>query len=480
MASIFKRKYNKIINGKKVKKQSLKYYTRLTDADGIKRTIPLFNDKTASQQKAGQLQKEFELAKAGVIDKFKEHRKKALTEHLADFEKSLTAKGNSEKHVLQTIQRVRTVIEGCKFTFWNDIQPSKVQNFIAGLRNGKNAISTATFNYYLKAVKQFCNWMIQDRRASESPINHLQCKKVKKLIDQKHARRVLELDKLRHLLETTKSAPESFGMTGYERYLLYRFTAETGLRANEIRSLKVSSFDFNNLTVKVSAEFTKNRQEAIQQLRPDTAKELKEFFIGKMPQSKVFGGVYSQLTDKTANMLKTDLKEAEIPYVENGQYFDFHSLRHQTGTLLAASGVHPKVAQSIMRHSDINLTMSRYTHTLLGQESEAINSLPDLSLPSKTAQKAIATGTDNKPMDAVQNVQKKLTPFLTPTTYSGCDQSAMIGNANSLKTKKGENCKSLKNGLLGAKKHPLSSSDNSGFTTRPKGLEPSTFGSTVR
>ena len=93
MASIFKRKRKvKLVNGKTVVKQSLKYYTRLTDADGIKRTIPLFLDKTASQQKAAQLQKEIELARAGVIDRYKEHRKKPLVEHIEDFEQSLLAK----------------------------------------------------------------------------------------------------------------------------------------------------------------------------------------------------------------------------------------------------------------------------------------------------------------------------------------------------------------------------------------------------
>ena len=33
-----------------------------------------------------------------------------------------------------------------------------------------------------------------------------------------------------------------------------------------------------------------------------------------------------------------------------------------------------------MRHSDINLTMSRYTHVYRGQETEAINALPDLDV----------------------------------------------------------------------------------------------------
>ena len=47
--------------------------------------------------------------------------------------------------------------------------------------------------------------------------------------------------------------------------------------------------------------------------------------------------------------------------------------------MLAASGVTPKVAKSLMRHSDINLTMGIYTHTYGGKESEAIANLPNLS-----------------------------------------------------------------------------------------------------
>jgi hypothetical protein len=52
--------------------------------------------------------------------------------------------------------------------------------------------------------------------------------------------------------------------------------------------------------------------------------------------------------------------------------------------------------------------MSRYTHTLRGQESKAIQNLPDLSVPSRK-QKAAATGTDDLPVEAAQNVPEKLT-----------------------------------------------------------------------
>jgi hypothetical protein len=94
-------------------------------------------------------------------------------------------------------------------------------------------------------------------------------------------------------------------------------------------------------------------------------------------------------------MLKADLADAGIPYVDSAErYADFHCLRHTTESLLAASGVHPKVARSIMRHSDINLTMTRYTHTLRERRAKAIEALPKNEI---LKQKQTKTGTDDVP-----------------------------------------------------------------------------------
>ena len=67
-----------------------------------------------------------------------------------------------------------------------------------------------------------------------------------------------------------------------------------------------------------------------------------------------------------------------------------------------------------MRHSDINLTMSKYTHTLRGQEHEAIAKLPDLSMPNFQSQKA--TGTDGKRLD----VESDLACFLAFSGAGPC------------------------------------------------------------
>ena len=157
-----------------------------------------------------------------------------------------------------------------------------------------------------------------------------------------------------------------------------------------------------------------------------------------------------------------------------------------TSSLLNATGADPKVMQSIMRHSDINMTMARYTHILGGQESKrkAVEGLPDFSLPSKTSQKALATGTDNRPVNAVQDGSKKLTPkltpFLTPTPFSGYARSATIGTKQGNARTTGHADKCSAGGKLDSKRHSLSSNDTDKKATRPTGFEPATTGSTVR
>jgi len=42
----------------------------------------------------------------------------------------------------------------------------------------------------------------------------------------------------------------------------------------------------------------------------------------------------------------------------------FHALRHSTATLLLTAGVHPKVVQELLGHSQISLTMDTYSHVM--------------------------------------------------------------------------------------------------------------------
>jgi len=231
MASVFKRKYTKVVDGKRVKKQSQSWYVKYRDADGIERRVKGYKDKTATAQLAATLEREAELARSGVVNPYAEQQKKPLVEHLKDFRQSLLDRGNTKDHARLTHNRVRAVLSGCKFVLISDVRASRVQRYLAERR--QLGLSVKTGNYYLTAAKGFFNWMVDDKRIGENPIAHLKGQNAN--ADIRRVRRALEPDEIRQLLEATAEAPERFGMSGYERSLLYRFAAETGLRGDIVK-----------------------------------------------------------------------------------------------------------------------------------------------------------------------------------------------------------------------------------------------------
>ena len=56
----------------------------------------------------------------------------------------------------------------------------------------------------------------------------------------------------------------------------------------------------------------------------------------------------------------------------------FHDLRHSTATLLLSLGVHPKVVQELLGHSQIAVTMDTYSHVMPNLQREAMAELNSL------------------------------------------------------------------------------------------------------
>ncbi|TVS09575.1 MAG: hypothetical protein EA424_26825, partial [Planctomycetaceae bacterium] len=79
-----------------------------------------------------------------------------------------------------------------------------------------------------------------------------------------------------------------------------------------------------------------------------------------------------------------------------GEKADFHALRHTCGAWLAVAGVHPKVVQTVLRHSAITLTMDTYGHLFPGQDAAAVAALPSMmNAPKDGPEELQATGTDD-------------------------------------------------------------------------------------
>ncbi len=82
-------------------------------------------------------------------------------------------------------------------------------------------------------------------------------------------------------------------------------------------------------------------------------------------------GTHLNPTRDMLDQLKVLLKKAGLPDIR------FHDLRHSAATLLLSVGVHPKVVQEILGHSQISITMDVYSHVLPGMQQEAMSRLND-------------------------------------------------------------------------------------------------------
>jgi len=106
---------------------------------------------------------------------------------------------------------------------------------------------------------------------------------------------------------------------------------------------------------------------------------------------------------KTPAEKKRRTKSTFLCYAdEAGRVADFDALRHTFISNLARGGVHPKLAQDLARHSDVNLTLSRYSHTELEEQASAVASLPSLDTASCSATSSgIGASCSGEPDEAV-------------------------------------------------------------------------------
>jgi integrase len=376
----------------------------------------------------------------GLLPKSKAVSGRLLSEHVADFESWLrTTKSmkygckRSEEYIRTTCSRIRRVFVDCGFVQWSDIDKETVERYL-----GKLDIGAKTYNYYRTAIMQYCEWMLETNRASHSPLARLS----RIATDDNEHRRALTSNEVLSLLAATEKAPTRFGMTGHERAVLYLLAIESGLRVQELRSLTVCSFNFDNALVTVESGDCKNRKQARQLLKYKRAEQLKGFFTGKLPDVKAFN---MPSRHRTAKMLRADLELAGIPNKDDaGREVLFHSLRHTLATNLDQTGASIAERAMIMRHSvKTNLTLATYTHVRPFDLRRAVEALPDYPWPSEQAETLAATGTDNQRpvLDSAAPLQRNLASNLAELGGKVCTKVDNSGQANKIRV----NCKTTEN-----------------------------------
>ncbi|MCX5653814.1 MAG: tyrosine-type recombinase/integrase [Planctomycetota bacterium] len=81
------------------------------------------------------------------------------------------------------------------------------------------------------------------------------------------------------------------------------------------------------------------------------------------------------------------------PFWLGQQEADFHALRHTYVSRLVRSGANIKVAQELARHSTPMLTLGRYAHVQLVDQTRALDALPSIDATRANVEALAATGT---------------------------------------------------------------------------------------
>lgn len=245
-------------------------------------------------------------------------------------------------------------------------------------KSNENAEETAA--NVVEALRALCLWAKRRGYLAENPLENMQGFDT----TPQTIRRALTADEIRRFLDAT---PE-------RRRLLYETALGSGLRAGELRALRVADLDAERCGLRLSASWTKNRKAGFQPISQALCAKLVAAVGGKGPGEALF--FVATCPDEAFNR---DLQRAGIPKHAPGGKLDFHALRTAYVTLVLESGADIKTAQTLARHSTAILTLNTYGRARPERLALAAESLGAfLRREEPESQQALRTGTDDMPI----------------------------------------------------------------------------------
>jgi integrase len=474
-----------------------KWLAKYRDGSGAIREVATgCRDRGAAQTMLTALERRSELVRSGVLmadeDAVAKHSAATIAEHFAAYHSHRVTQELNATRIRNTDSRLRRLADECGFRRLADMSAEPFTRWL-GLQL-EQGMGAGTRNEYHKELVGFANWCVRTGRLTSNPFSKIPRANVK--ADCRRQRRALAEDELEKLLHVARWRPlaeygrktvrpdskdqskrsswtkepltydglkavvtramerlidnpefaAKLDQKGRERALVYRTLVLTGLRRGELASLSVSSLvlDVPTPFAILAASDEKNGQGSEIPLRADLVAELREWIAEKWASFDGTSTEFSALPlfsvpASLLRVLNNDLKVAGIPKTDDrGRTVDVHAMRMTLATMLNKSGVAPRTAQEIMRHSDIRLTMATYTDAKLLNVTGALDLLPSFTstiAAGETPNVMRATGTDSKlppklPPSTVQTGQSE-SSAVTLTGDFGCTVGGLSEAENS-------------------------------------------------
>ena len=326
-----------------------------------------------------------------------------MPDHIADYLTECEHEGQSRTHVGNKRSQLHLLVKSTEATRLGDLEPNVVSGHLQQLkRMGK---SHRTVNQHRSTVNSFLNWCVQKKRLAANPLKGRAVKRLDEEDDRRRVRRAMSEAELTMLLASTPT-----------RRTVYFVAYWTGLRRGEIKAVAWMDVDLDGGRARVRRSVGKaNREDwiplrgevvdALAAIRPTDASPTDRVFR-TIPRIKTFHRDCAQAREAWIDAAKDPAERQRCEasnfltrFDAEGRQLDLHCLRTSLGTHLAQNKVTPQVAQRVLRHADMRVTLKHYTDLRLSDERAAIESLPAIGadMDDDGAVAPAATGTVGQP-----------------------------------------------------------------------------------
>jgi len=258
------------------------------------------------------------------------------------------------------------------------------KEYITYIRDIKNNRSWKLAEYYLSTLKQF----FSDKKLSQITVNDIDEYKIKRLKEVKPASVNRELACLSHLFNYAKRQKRYFGenpvslsrlipennqkeriLTSHEEESLLNASPGplrsiiitalcTGMRKNEILTLRWNNVDLNNNLITIDHTNTKSKKTRRIPINTKLKQLFRELRLKSAGNEYVFLSTNGNRYKRHDSLKKIYNRTCKLANISG---LRFHDLRHTAATRMIENGVNIVAVSKILGHADLKTTM-RYAH----------------------------------------------------------------------------------------------------------------------
>jgi integrase len=271
-----------------------------------------------------------------------------------------------------------------------DLRPDQIQTFYNTKITGGTSPRTVLLIHAVlhRALNHALKWGLLGRNPAQAVTRPKFKRKEMKTLNDSQVRVLLSASK------------------GTRNEALFWLAVSTGMRQGEILGLKWSDLDWRMKRLQIQRQLQRLTGEGLVFTEPKTSagkraivlsatmiEKLREYLALQQQERQLAGEkweendlIFPNWNGKPQHQryvyqdFKDTLKKTGLPDIR------FHDLRHTAATLMLQQGIHPKVVQERLGHSDISMTLNTYSHVLPSMQEEAAEKMDELLKPIEVSE----------------------------------------------------------------------------------------------